>query len=333
MTASESKPAPANPTLPQEPIDWLTVPSASALVQVGDRRVHLIAQGPPRKPGSAVVICESGLGHPGVVWGAVQSRCAPFVRTYAYDRAGYRQSDPQAGDKPRSAAVIARELSGLLEAAGIDGPYILAGHSFGGVLVREFIELRNEDVAGVVFVDVVTERSHKESPTPEDEYGALLDGINIYEVMGTAATHQLTPEEWDDLMVRGPNEGATVRAELSAFGNETERELAAKDQFARRVMGNKPVVVVKGDATMDMKACARKGIAAGNGTEEQRKIVLDYLETAEGFRERHQRELLQLSTNSRWVVAKHGGHNVHFTEPDLIVDEIRIIMQRLYGEV
>lgn len=320
-----SEPQHVAPILPPDPINWLTVPSASALINVGNRKVHLIVSGPPRKPGHPVVICESGLGHPGVIWGAVQSQCAPFVRTYAYDRAGYQYSDPPNSDDSRSATVLAKELSDLLKAAYVDGPYILVGHSFGGMLVREFIELRNKDVAGVVFVDVVTERSNVESPVP-NEYLALVSGINFWDATGNTTMHHLSPADWNALMADGPHGGAAASAEQAAFGTETQRDLTAKKQFERQLMGDRPVVVIKGNATKDMRMCMEKGIEAGNGTKQQRKIVSDYLETAEDFREKHLKELLQLSSSSKWVIAKKGGHNVHITEPEVIADEIRIIL-------
>ncbi len=76
----------------------------------------------------------------------VQALAARFVRILAYDRAGMGQSQPAPG--LRTAAAAARDLSDVLVAAAISGPYVLLCHSYGGFLAREFLHIRSDDVAG-----------------------------------------------------------------------------------------------------------------------------------------------------------------------------------------
>jgi len=83
----------------------------------------------------------------------VQREVAQFSRAVSYDRAGHGWSD--ATSEPRTARQIAKELHALLNAAGVPGPYVLVGHSFGGYVVRAFADLYRHDVVGMVLVDSI----------------------------------------------------------------------------------------------------------------------------------------------------------------------------------
>jgi pimeloyl-ACP methyl ester carboxylesterase len=101
--------------------------------------------------GAPTVILESGFGVGAYAWGRTQPRIAAETRVCAYDRAGYGFSDP--GPLPRDGAHIARDLDRGLAAAGIKGPFVLVGHSAGGLYARLFAARRRRDVVGIVFVD------------------------------------------------------------------------------------------------------------------------------------------------------------------------------------
>lgn len=101
--------------------------------------------------GSPTVLLEAGFGAGSNAWGAVAPRIAGVTQVCAYDRAGYGFSD--AGPMPRDGAAIARDLDAGLKAAQIVGPYVVVGHSAGGLYVRLFAARRIKDVVGLVFVD------------------------------------------------------------------------------------------------------------------------------------------------------------------------------------
>src|SRR5206468_6563221 len=117
--------------------------------------------------GSTTVIFEAGFGAGLESWATVQSTTAKFARTVSYDRAGIGQSE--AGPKPRAAKQIAQELHTALQKAGIAPPYVLVGHSFGGIYVRVFADLYPKEVAGLVLIDPSQEtfddwtRTHREA--------------------------------------------------------------------------------------------------------------------------------------------------------------------------
>jgi len=101
--------------------------------------------------GSPAVIFEGGFGTGIASWSTVQKDVAAFAQTVSYDRAGLGQSDP--GPKPRSAKQIATELHAALEKSGVKPPYVMVGHSFGGIYVRVFADMYPKDVVGMVLID------------------------------------------------------------------------------------------------------------------------------------------------------------------------------------
>lgn len=125
---------------------------AQQLIDVGGgRRMNLYCIG----KGSPTVVFEAGLSSWSMVWAKVQPQIAKFTRACAYDRSGLGFSDPTA--RPATAANIVDDLHRLLLAAGIEAPYVLVGHSIGGLYVRVFADRYRADVTGMVLVDPVVE--------------------------------------------------------------------------------------------------------------------------------------------------------------------------------
>ena len=122
-------------------------PPRGRLVDAGGRRLHITEAG----QGNPVVVFESGIAASCLNWTAIQAGVARFTRTCAYDRAGLGWSDP--AESPRDLARLIDELHGLLAAAGIARPYVLAGHSFGGLLVSAYAVKYPDEVAGLVLID------------------------------------------------------------------------------------------------------------------------------------------------------------------------------------
>jgi pimeloyl-ACP methyl ester carboxylesterase len=186
------------------------------LATLPDRRrlnFHCLGHGTP------TVLLESGFGVGAQAWGKVQPRIAAVTRVCAYDRAGYGFSDP--GPMPRDGAAIARDLDQGLRAAGIAGPYVVVGHSAGGLYARLFAARRRSDVVGLVFVDSSVEH---QTQRMEKLFGAgagQLDPIRrkperCLEVTLAPASPVSEPERQDcaKLGGAGRNGGPGLRPEI-----------------------------------------------------------------------------------------------------------------------
>jgi pimeloyl-ACP methyl ester carboxylesterase len=161
------------------------------LVSLPDgRRLNLVCTG----RGSPTVLLESGFGATAGAWYKVQPPLARTTRVCAYDRAGSGFSDP--GPLPRDGAGIARDLDQALTAAKIGGPYVVVGHSAGGLYARLFAARRQGQVVGLVLLDPTVERR---APQPA---GDGLDGIRrrVQRCLTTSETKPqppLTDAQWD----------------------------------------------------------------------------------------------------------------------------------------
>lgn len=125
-------------------------PPAGRAVDVGGYRLHFRCAG----AGESTVVFEAGLAATSLSWSYVQPEVAKFAHTCSYDRAGLGWSD--AGRDPRTVRVMVDALKTLLERAELRGPFILVGHSFGGLVIRAFAAAHPQDVAGLVLVDPVS---------------------------------------------------------------------------------------------------------------------------------------------------------------------------------
>ena len=129
--------------------DLLMHPPPGRLIDIGGYRLHLDCVG----SGSPTVVFDAGGADDSLAWYKVQPEISQHVRACTYDRAGLGWSDPS--PLPRTSRVIAIELHTLLQRAQVYGPYVLVGHSLGGMNVRMFAALYPQEIGGMVLVDSV----------------------------------------------------------------------------------------------------------------------------------------------------------------------------------
>jgi pimeloyl-ACP methyl ester carboxylesterase len=124
-------------------------PPPGRLVDVGGFRLHLYATG--KDTGKPSVILDEGMASFSSNFAWVQQELESLTRVVSYDRAGLGWSD--SGPKPLDAQRSARQLHTALENARIAPPYVVAGHSYGGLVMRAFADLYPGEVAGMVLID------------------------------------------------------------------------------------------------------------------------------------------------------------------------------------
>src|ERR671910_494993 len=150
-------------------------PPPGEMVDVGGYSLHINCVG----QGSPTVVLDGGSGEWSAQWVRVQREVSGTIRVCAYDRAGMGWSEM--GPEPRDAKQITSELHTLLSKAGIEGPYVLVGHSLGGLSMLTYAARYPEEVAGVTLVDSSTELDQfchrpkaRDSYEPQEQTFALV---------------------------------------------------------------------------------------------------------------------------------------------------------------
>ena len=280
-------------------------PPPGQLVEHGGQRSHLNCTG----QGSPTVVLEAGLGVAGSLsWRAVQRKVAAGTRVCSYDRAGYLWSEPR--DEPRDANRIARELHALLQASSESPPYLLVGHSLGGLLIRVYDDRYTGEVTGFVFVD----------PSHPEQFDRYPPGVVEYRTRRTAALPPpLLFRAWVFVggyrLTLAPPDNA-VQAYLwrtvpwGFLGEENAREAIYEQASSTGPLGDRPVVV----------------LTAGEPTSVSGLSDAVLSEWHETHRVLHA-EIADLSTNSDLRRVEGAGHNIHRDDPEAVVAAIRDVVQ------
>jgi pimeloyl-ACP methyl ester carboxylesterase len=251
------------------------------------------------------------------------------ISVLLYERSGYGCSE-ESPNEPDSLTIV-DELSRLLVAADLKPPYLVVGHSWGGILAREFIAAQpSEDICGLVLVDPVQERMLFEA-WPDPSIAVVTDGLDYMEVVGLTRDHRLTGSEWKELMAEESSDKHARQAVRELPYLQVSRSILAKKQQllpGRDLLNGKPVSVLRGNSIRDHELLYKAGVAQGGGTEAQRAKFEGYLAQWEESEESFQRELLNLSSMARFSTTTRSGHNIQLTEPELVADEIRWVLQR-----
>jgi len=157
-------------------------PMPGQLIDVGGHRLHLRCTG----AGAPTVVLEPGAGEMSSNLGWVAPAVARDTRVCVYDRAGRGWSEP--ADSAQDGAQIATDLHTLLQRGHVPGPYVLAGHSFGGLYVLTFAARYPDEVAGMVLVDSTAPASMTNPGTLSPGHGGSSNGMSrVSALVATAA--------------------------------------------------------------------------------------------------------------------------------------------------
>ncbi|MEO1287485.1 MAG: alpha/beta hydrolase [Chloroflexota bacterium] len=124
--------------------------ASGELVTINNHKLHLNMMG-ERRAEQPVVILESSVGANSLDWQLVQPTIAEHAQVISYDRAGNGWSEQ--ASSPRTPQAIVTDLHDALQSAGIEPPYLMVGHRYGGLYVRKYQEHFPDDVIGLVLVD------------------------------------------------------------------------------------------------------------------------------------------------------------------------------------
>jgi len=237
---------------------WPTLIPAQApssdLFDIGGRRLFIDCQG-ETKSGQPIVILDSGLGSDSTVWKLVQPEVAKFTRVCSYDRAGLGRSDkaPKRGDGDR----IIADLHRLLLAANIQPPFVLVGHSLGGVNCRRYAVEHPRDVLGMVFVDSANENEiprtwqvfrevKRREPTSEEKQ-LLGDEDLDFEALSEQARQKRWEADIPVIVLTRDSPKPSPKSEMVTRMEALRKELQA-DLVGRSKFGEQRVILGAGHA-------------------------------------------------------------------------------------
>ncbi|KAI9664668.1 MAG: hypothetical protein M1821_006114 [Bathelium mastoideum] len=311
-------------------LDNWNIGERSGRVSIGSHKLWLSTHGSDRKSGDPLVIIIPGLTSSTTGWAAVRRGLASFVRVLQYERSGYGRSD--CSTEPPTASTIAKELDQLLQITNLLPPYVVVAHSWGGVLSREFLALRHKDIVGMVFVEANQERTLDVLDWRQLALSDLLTGINKSDATGISHVHKLTTEEWRIYQNTEGTEQHQRQADLEfAEYPNSFPVLESKSQLHREtpLLGGYPVCVIKGNNRADFEKLRNAGLARGNGNDAERAAFQEVLNSWDEKDRSLQSEILLLSNKSRYTETENSGHDVHLTEPQLIVESVEWILFQL----
>ncbi len=265
-------------------------------VDLEGRRMHVTCFG-PMVPGEPIVLFEAGGGSPSDTWDAVVDALVPTHRACSYDRAGVGASEP-APEARRTTKDLVADLERTLELAGIEGPFVLVGHSMAVWPLSVYAAAHPDDVAGVVLVDPrgphVSARMRAALPPPrpdEPEQVTLeREGLRAFE-----RDPNLNPEH-----LQFTKAMAEASAVLDAPGP---------------LFGDAPMRVLSGEYTY----------LGWNGLpprldKEFRRIWLD-----------GQKSLAAESTDGSYEVVTDSQHEIQADQPQAVIDAIESVLGAVVG--
>jgi pimeloyl-ACP methyl ester carboxylesterase len=269
------------------------------LIDVNGRDMHINCIGNK----SPTIILDSGAGGFSLEWRNIQYSLAQYARVCAYDRAGYGWSEM--GPLPRTTKRIAHELHTLLENAGIHGPYIIVGHSFGGFTAQYFARYFDDEIAGLVLID----SSHEEQVHRLPENGKNVVRRSLHQDRSNMVTKSVLHEHF-------PEEEAAVAQQLM---QRWSAMLTWREEMANYALSSRQVRDVHHRPILQIPI-----VVLSRG----KRVWPDtpYGDAMEAAWKELQNELNDMSGNSTHIIAEKSGHVIHLDEPELVVDAIHDVL-------
>ncbi|MGG5210298.1 alpha/beta fold hydrolase [Chryseobacterium sp. MIQD13] len=281
---------------------------------VENHKMHYLKEG----TGGPTVVFETAFDPAGhLQWYHIQKNLPKTYTTFSYDRSGIlwseRGTNPKAGDK------IAEELHILLEKSKAPKPYILVGHSFGGMLTRFFVQKYPQDVAGVILVD---------SQYPSDEkylspelYKMVNQGLpgGFLKFANTFGAARLMFKNMFPADAQYKYQNTVMPALLYKSADATLEEQdhmksIKKEAAAINSFGSVPLYVITADNKTRYDSFIK-----------DERIKAEML----GAWEKMQKDLLNLSTDSKQIVSSVGGHYINQDQPKIIEDAVNEMVKKV----
>ncbi|HEY0701761.1 MAG TPA: alpha/beta hydrolase [Candidatus Acidoferrales bacterium] len=293
-------------------------PAPGKLYEVGGYQMHLNCTG----QGSPTVVLDAGLGNDSLIWDNVQPELSKITEVCSYDRSGFGWSETRPG--PRDARRLNDELHGLLNAAGVQGPVILMGHSISGMYIRDYAARYPQNLVGLVFVDGSTPLQDARFPAEiqlaEEKTGAdlrkleWLSVLGLRREMGGCAPEEGFSKSAAKLLAEDQCRTSVLAAAMQELGGVVQ---SGDETIHTGPFGDLPILIFSQDPVQP----ATPGISAETG----KAVSKTWNEMQE--------DLKKLSTRSRRIIAKGSSHFVQIDRVGMLNAEVGEFIRQVRGEV
>jgi pimeloyl-ACP methyl ester carboxylesterase len=283
------------------------------MVDVGGFRLHTLVCG----QGKPAVIFEPALGGFALQYRQMQAGVSAFTRAMAYDRAGQGWSD--ASPNPRTPIHLAAELHTLLDRVNLQPPYVLVGHSFGGMLARIYAGFHSQEVAGMVLVDATHVDEYASFPDVDRFVRQAAMGVRLIKIVSRLGLgKQLTRLSLGNAAKSFSKEDLEAFLTLASQPKHHETMLAEFSQHrlyfgpqsaVPRSLGAIPLIVV----------------TAENSAGDQGKVAGMTAEQVNAQHQRLQKDLAQLSSHGEQDIILGATHFSILTQPEHVAQVVAAI--------
>jgi pimeloyl-ACP methyl ester carboxylesterase len=288
-------------------------------IDIGEgHRLYLLEKG----SGGITVLFESGIAATNLNWCHIQEKVSSFSTTASYDRAGLGWSSPCRS--PRTPINIASELHAMLNEAGIKPPYILVGHSFGGLVMRRFAVLYPEEVTSIVLVDPM--RCEEWPPLDPAKQALINRGSKLTGYAIPIARLGLARLAVTSLLCRS---GRIAQRLAEAAGNEGRHVLGRiKSEVGKMPQEVWPMVAAHWSrpgyyAGMRSHVMAVPDTVREMQDAEPIRGIPVLLLTPGASSPLSEDCLRRIGDNVQQVIASESAHWIHLDQPELVINSIR----------
>lgn len=259
--------------------------------QIGNHTLHVNVQG----NGKHTVVFDSGLGSFSLDWTHIQQELITDAVTVSYDRAGYGWS--QRANRNTTSKECVGDLRQLLREAGLKPPYLMVGHSFGGLNMRLYAQMYPDEVSGLILIDPTSEYRFLPEYTDSERRGQYFGALRQYK-MGYALsiigmTRMFKRPVWNRYLSKNYIALGFRKSAYEAIYKEYKNiEVSCREVATQNLVDRIPVTI----------------LSAGKMNDSWKS---------------DQKKLAKLFSNSRHIFIEDSYHNIHFERPDTVSNAIR----------
>lgn len=297
-------------------------PAPGKLIEVDGHKMHLLCSGSKRMPTDPTIIIDAGNASYSLDWRGIQRSLESNYHVCTYDRSGYGWSEPS--PSPRDADHSVNELHSLLQVAEEMPPYVLVGHSLGGLHMQLFATRYVSEVAGLILVEspgaAVQNDPYRQYTIGSQRTMLFLTDSGLLRVLAPlmggdslpAGASNLTEYEQDAYLqfLLDPQHYQTALA-------ENENIFTSAKQLEAALTGEHPL----GDMPLIILTSGQMDVPEGGNPFRTKRSPVEPQALAQ------QAALIDLSTRGKQQVVLHSGHLMQHDAPDAIISAVQELSQ------